>query len=293
MIAGPDLVRRNVLWLVVCTAIWGLGFVATARTLASMHPLWSNAVRFLIAAPVGLLVFRRKLVVDRAHLIAAGTASVFLTAAFAFQTWGLRYTSVGRSSLITGLYAVFTPLCAPLFRAPPPRVMHFVGAVVAFAGLSVLGGAWQEGDAGLNLGDALTLGCALVSVGHIYVVAKVAPGRDPFALNALQVSFCALWSLILALLFGGPPPTSMDTETLVAMSFLAVFSSVVAFGIQMMAQQVLSASTAATLLLMEAPFGVLFGVLLLSETLAIPQLLGGALMLGGCILSVRADADRN
>ena len=71
--------------------------------------------------------------------------------------------------------------------------------------------------------------------------------------------------------------------------YLASFSSIVAFGIQMMAQQTLSPSTASTLLLMETPFGVLFGVLFLKEQLGWMQLCGAALMLGGCLLSVRAD----
>ena len=275
--------------LLLAAAIWGFGFVATAKTLESLHPLWSNAARFAVAAPLGLLLFRHRIVLDRAHLTAAAAASVLLAATFTFQTWGLAHTTVARSSLITGLYAIFTPLVAPLFRAPAPRVLHVVGAVVAVAGLWLLSGGWDDAAQGFNLGDALTLGCALVSAAHIHVVGKVAPGRDPFALNALQLAFVALWSVLGAAVSGVPLPDTVDASALWALLFLAIFSSVVAFGIQMMAQQRVSPSTAATLFLLETPFGVMFGALLLAERLGWIQLAGGVLMLAGCVVSVRAD----
>jgi drug/metabolite transporter (DMT)-like permease len=276
--------------LLLAAAIWGLGFVATAKTLESFHPLWSNAARFVLAAPVGLLIFRRRVVLDRAHLLAAASASVLLAATFTFQTWGLAHTSVARSSLITGLYAIFTPLVAPVFRAPAPRVMHFVGATLALAGLWLLSGGWDDAAQGFNVGDLLTLGCALVSAAHIHVVGRVAPGRDPFALNALQMAFVAVWSLLAAGASGVPLPVQVSGLALAALVFLALFSSVLAFGIQMMAQQRVSPSTAATLFLLETPFGVLFGALLLAERLGWVQAVGGGLMLAGCLVSVRADA---
>lgn len=270
--------------------MWGFGFVATQHTLGFLHPLWSNALRFLVATPVAIALFHRRIRWDRSHLLSAMVASIFLTAAFSFQTWGLQFTTVGRSSLITGLYAVITPVIAPLFRAPRPRLLHGIAALLALAGMAVLGNAWDQARGGFNQGDLLTLGCAIVTAGHIHVVGKVAPGKDPFALNALQLMWCAVFSLLLAPLFGGPPPASLTTSTALAMLYLAVFSSVVAFGIQMWAQQTLSPSATGILLLMETPFGVMFGVLLLGERLGWAQLAGGALMLGGCVLSVKADA---
>lgn len=279
--------------LVLATAVWGFGFVATQATLVELHPLWSNALRFSLAAPVALLLFRRRIATDRATVVAAAVASLLLVGTFTFQTWGLKYTTVGRSSLITGLYAVFTPLLAPLFRAPWPNGLHVAAAALALAGLWVLSGAPTDWDGGgLNLGDALTLGCALVTVGHIHVVARVVRGRDPLALNAMQLAFAALWCTVLALASGEPVPRGLGPTVAASLGYLSVFSSILAYGIQMVAQQSVSPSTAATLFLLEAPFGVLCGALFLGERLGAVQAAGGALMLAGCALSVRADAAR-
>ena len=282
--------RKSLLLLVMATAMWGLGFVATQHTLASMHPLWSNALRFLVAVPVALVLFRKRVVWDRPHLQAAALASLFLTGAFIFQTWGLKYTTVGKSSLITGLYAVITPMVAPLFNAPRPRPMHILAAIIAVTGMAILGNAWDQASGGLNLGDLLTLGCAVVTACHIHIVAKVAPGRDAMGLNTLQILGCAGWSILAAVPFGGPVPLEVTSSTWLSMGYLAAFSTVIAFGIQLKAQQTLTPSATGILLLMEAPFGVLFGVLLLGDLLGPAQLAGGAIMLAGCMLSVKADA---
>lgn len=274
--------------LLLATALWGVGFVAVARTLTVMDALWSNAWRFVLAAPVALWVFRARLVWDRGHLVASAWAGLCLTGAFLFQTWGLKTTSVAKSSLITGMYCVVTPLLAPLFRAPAPNRAHAAAAGLALLGLGMLTRVW-EGLSGFSTGDALTLGCAVVSALHIHVVARVAPGRDAYALNALQLMWTAVFSLVLALVLDGGALALPKPAAWVPLGYLAVGSSVVAFGAQMRAQQQVGPATAATLLLLEAPFGVLSGVVFLDEPVGWWQVVGGALMVGGGAVAVRAD----
>ena len=283
--------QKAFLQLLLGTAIWGLGFVAAAHTLRFADPLWSNAFRFLLTSVLAVLVFGRRFVLDRRNLEGAALAATALAGAFAFQTAGLKYTTVAHSSLITGLYCVFTPLMAPLFKAPAPNRIHVVGAVVAVLGLCVLGRAW-EATADFNVGDVLTLGGALVAACHIHIVGRVSKGKDAFAFNALQMVFCGVFSTVLAVVLGPPMPRDFPAVAWLPYFYLAIFSSLVAFGFQMTAQQVLSPTTAATLLLMEAPFGVLAGAAFLDEKLGWSQLLGGALMLGGCLVSIRADTWR-
>ena len=73
--------------LLLATGLWGVGFVAVSNTLQVMHPLWSNAWRFVLAAPLALLLFRTRLVWDRAHQGAAAVAGACLALAFLFQTF--------------------------------------------------------------------------------------------------------------------------------------------------------------------------------------------------------------
>jgi drug/metabolite transporter (DMT)-like permease len=91
--------------------IWGIGFVATKATLAGIAPQWSNAIRFALAAGLLLPLAWKELRTLEASQFRIGIGlGVFLFAVFALQTQGLLWTSVSRSSFITGLYAIFTPL---------------------------------------------------------------------------------------------------------------------------------------------------------------------------------------
>ena len=95
--------------------------------------------------------------------------------------------TLGLLGLVQGLTAQLAKLCfdALVQREVPENVRAsvFGWSETMLQMLWVLGGAWQDGAPGLNLGDALTLGCSLFSVAHIYVVAKVAPGRDANAVR--------------------------------------------------------------------------------------------------------------
>src|SRR4051812_29728824 len=104
-------VAQRALLLTLSPLIWGGGFVATRCTLEAAGPLWSNAVRFTLAAAIlaGICAPSLRRITGREmRLSAAMGVPLFL--AFACQTSGLVHTTVARSSFITCMYAVFVPL---------------------------------------------------------------------------------------------------------------------------------------------------------------------------------------
>lgn len=284
---------RAVGWLLLATTIWGAGFPATQVLLEAMHPLWANAVRFWLGLAFSIALFWKRLPTQRTVWLSLAPTAAMLTGAFALQTWGLAYTTVARSSLITGLYAVLVPLMAPLMGAHRPLVSQWAAAALALLGLGVLTGVWTPGAAGgaaLNMGDALTLGCAFFCAMHVLRVGRVAAAWDPLAFNTVQLGWCAVLSTVLAAAFGGAPPQSLPLRLWGPLLFVALVSGVVAFGAQVAAQRTLSATSAATLMLLEAPMGVFFGVVLLADPVSSSAVAGGALILAGAAASVRAEA---
>jgi drug/metabolite transporter (DMT)-like permease len=180
-----------------------------------------------------------------------------------------------------------------LFNAPRPRWLHGAALVLAMVGLGFLVGLAGEGwQGGLGVGDGLTFLCAVANAFHIQLVARVAPGQDPMGLNTLQIGSAAVANTVAALALAPVPQWSqIPGATWGQLLFLAVFSSVFAFGVQVSAQQVLSPSTASTLMLMESPVGAAAGVFFQGDQFGLPQGVGGVLMMGGAWLSVRADRD--
>src|SRR5690349_16887148 len=93
--------------LLVAAVVWGFAFVPQKLTVVALLPLQATALRFLIAAPLALVVANKRLRapgVEPKHAIGLG---VLLFVVYALQTWALVLTPVARVSLITGSYAVF------------------------------------------------------------------------------------------------------------------------------------------------------------------------------------------
>jgi drug/metabolite transporter (DMT)-like permease len=131
---------------------------------------------------------------------------------------------------------------------------------------------------------------------QVLIVARVAPKVDPFALNAVQLSVLFGLALPTALVVDGigvlEKVQAMPSSTWFAFAYLAVFSTVVAFTCQLFGQRHASAPTAAVIMLLETPIGVIGAVLAFEEHMAISQWLGAAVLLAGVGMSLRAEVVR-
>jgi drug/metabolite transporter (DMT)-like permease len=214
--------------------------------------------------------------------------------AFSFQTSGLVTTTVSHSSFITGLYAVATPLLAPLFgRWPKPMVIG--ASALAVFGLWLLTTAHPSQvdllrlGAELGPGDLLTLGCALVSAVHILVADRATPGVDSFSLNYVQLTTVTLIAVPAALLLEGPLHFVPSQGALFGIAYLAILSSGLAFTIQLVAQKRVSPSVAAMIFLLEAPLGALAGTLFDGDHLTTSQWVGAGVMTLASLIAVRSQ----
>lgn len=286
------------LLLLVAAVVWGFAFVPQKLTVVALLPLQATALRFLLAAPLALAVANKRLMAPKVQRRHATLLGVMLFAAYAFQTAGLVYAPVARVSLITGLYAVLVPLLAPLLGHARPTAMHWGGAALAFTGLLALTGVVGGDDllaVPLNIGDAFVLAHAVVGAFQVLLVGKLAKTADPFALNGMQLSVLMLLAVPAALIFEGMPSfAAIDGKAWMAFAYLAVFSTVLAFTCQIVGQRHTSPPTAAIIMLLETPIGVLAALVLLDETMAFTQWLGAVVLLSGVAVALRAEilADR-
>lgn len=267
--------------------IWGFGFIATRWTLIDYDPLWSNSLRYILAALLALpwLIYKKSFSGDwRRHRGAAFAGSVLFLSMY-FQVWGLKYTTVAKSGFLTTFYVFFTPLLGMLFFKERYKSTLWALIALALCGVALLGDLkWS----GLNRGDLITLGCALLGAMHIVVIGKLAPSiRDPIEFNFTQCFFMGVVGLVLGLVFKGPadltPLMSLDAlwgpTALAGLVFLAVFSSLLAFTMQVLAQQALPPHIVSMVFLLESLFAATFAWWTLGERLSVMNLLGAALVL--------------
>ncbi|MEI2302323.1 DMT family transporter [Ensifer sp. MJa1] len=257
------------LFLLVSGAIWGAGFVAQSTAMDSISPFWFITLRFaiatLVAMPLAIMETKRaaeplKLSTVR-NFIFIGLA---LFAGAATQQLGLLDTSVTNSGFLTGLYVVFVPVLSVLFLRRKPHWVIWPGALMALFGIFLLSGGALSALTG---GDYLTIVCALFWAVQMLLIGIFAPSSGrPMLLSMTQFAVCAVLGFLVAIRTGPLSFAAVD-GALFEILYAGIFSSGVAFILQVVGQRYTTAPQAAIFLSSEALFAALFGVLLLGEVI--------------------------
>jgi drug/metabolite transporter (DMT)-like permease len=270
--------------LVAASFLFGATFVVVKSALDDIGPLSFIAWRFLIGALVLLpLALPRGSAIWR-HGVLAGMA---LFAGYALQTAGLQFTSASNSALITGLYVVFTPFLAALFSRRRPSGWVVVGAMVAFIGVYLLTGV---DSLSLGPGDLLTVGCAVAFAFHIVALARYAHLHPVVPFTGVQILITTALAFPASWIFEGGPSLP-GRSVWVALAITGIGVTAGAFLLQIGAQRVVGAATAAVVLAAEPAFGVATGWVVLDERLTIAGWVGASLIVVAIYLVVTKQRD--
>ena len=266
--------RLAELALVAIAAVWGLTFVMVQDAIALLPTLTFLGYRFVPAALLVAVAFRRSLATLSADGWRAGALmGAFLTAGYVLQTFGLEATSASNAGFITGLFVVLTPVLGAVFLRQRVGGVAWAAALVAALGLFLLSGA-----GGLNRGDLLVLGCAVAFAAHILVTAR-GVGRHPVgALLAVQLGMVGVACLAGAAALGqlAVPRGVTVWSALVVTSLVA---SALGYFVQTYAQQHASPVRTALILASEPAFAGLFGYVLAGDRLGALGWLGAGLIM--------------
>ncbi len=292
--------------LVAIMAIWGSTFALTRLLLgggggpaAVSSPLALVAIRMGLSAGL-LLIFLCATPAGRVQLRAASRGALLrdgllcgglLGLGFFLQIEGLQRTTASRSGFLTGLLVVLVPLLEFLFFKKRPAAPALVALGLAFLGLALLSAPWTEGASATALGDLLTVGCALVFAGHVVVLGRVAARHPVLPLLLLQL----LCTFALAALLGPLVEAQRfagSARLWLAVFYLALFATLLAFGVQTWSQKLLPAVRVALLSALEPVFAALWAALFIGERLSGHELLGGALIVIGVLVGEAGTAWR-
>lgn len=262
--------------LVIVALTWGVSFVIIKLALGAMSPLAFLTVRFSLAAFFVIGWWRG---ISRAELLGGGLLALFFWGGFVFQTTGLVWTTPSRSAFITGLSTPIVPVVAFVAFRSVPRPLMLLGIAVAAVGMYLL---TDPGGGGLNRGDLLTIGCAILFACQIVSAGHYARRVRPERLLVVQLTLTAVLSG-LALPFLETPRFEWGWGIVAALAFLSV-TATLTFWFQLRAQQRVSPAETALIFTLEPVFAALASFVVLSERLSLTQLGGGALILAGTVL---------
>lgn len=269
------------LGLLYAAAIWGSTFFIVKDSLQHIDPVTLVGYRFLLAAfLLGLYLLFKKINLF-SNMKYGFILGVFLWLLYVPQTIGLGYTSAANSGFITGLFVAFVPLFSFLFFKQIPSVMRLIAVGLSLAGLAVLTGGLKE----INIGDSLTIITAMAYAIHILFADKYVKGNlNPLVLSFQQFLTVGLLSLLASALFDlSFSPGNLNTLGVIA--FLAIFPTLSAFVIQLVAQKFTTPIKVGLIFAMEPVFAAIFAWTLGNESFTLTQVLGGILIVLALILS--------
>lgn len=259
--------------LLLTTLIWGATFPATKAALEQIPPLSFLFLRFFLGAVlvgVWFVVVRRRFHRDRAVLAASAIATVFLFFGYTLQTVGLRYTSASNSAFLTALYVILVPL----------MLRRFGGRVIVATAIAVIG-LWLlvKPSASMNMGDLMTLGCAVAFAGHIVCLERFTRKFDAPSLLVWQMA--AMTLLFIPTTWWEQAPASAFVPTAVLLIGLGITGGLAtgAFAVQMWVQQIVPAQQVALVFASEPVYAAWLSWYFLGETLDLQGWVGSALIL--------------
>ncbi len=285
-------VRQNVLPLVTAM-IWGTAFVAQSVGAEYMGPFTFNTARAVIAfffllGLCGLRALWRRSrgeapasAGSRRDLILGGLCcGAALSVASFFQQKGLETTTPGKAGFITALYIVLVPLAGLVLGKKVPRAL-WLGVVLAVAGLYCL---CVTEELTITGGDLYVLVCAFCFTAQILVVDYFTNKVDGVALSCVQFLVMTVLSAAGALA-EAPPPLELLPKYLGPVLYVGVFSSGVAYTLQILAQKDSNPAVVSLLMSMESLFAAVAGAIILGSRMTGREYLGCALMLAAVVLA--------
>lgn len=276
--------------MLACTLLWGGTFLAIKLVFhrTETPPMFLVATRFTLSTLIFLVFFWRPIWRTTPLALVQGLMlGACLLGGFGLQTLGLQHTSIARSAFITQLIVVFTPALQLLLYRRVPRSGTLAGIIVVLVGMYFL--TSPDGNAKLNQGDWLTLGCAVCFSLYIVYIDRFGTAENAATLSFDQTLFVAAfaWLATVQFEFAEWPRQlhEIRVDFLLGLLYLAPLGTNLALYIQTRWQPESTPARAAVIFAMEPVFATLFAVMFADEAFVARSALGAALIFAGLLIS--------
>jgi drug/metabolite transporter (DMT)-like permease len=271
-----------------CAVIWGTTFFAIRVCIgAGGYPTYlAAALRFTIAAALLGVV------------VAAGWGRpgprgarawswVVLTGVLNAGGYGLVYTAEesipgALGAVVYGTAPLLTGVMAALSRTERVTRPAIIGALISLVGIAVISGERLQVSSAQAAGVAMVLGSVVLSSTYNVVLKRHAGGQHPLATNAVFLATTAVAMCLFALCFERQPlPSPLPLRPTLALLYLAVVGSIVAFGAYFYLLKNVRLMASSTLALVTPILAIVVDAIWESQKVAPLTYVGAAITLGG------------
>ena len=272
---------KSNLLLILASIIWGCAFVAQNVGMNYIGPWTFSTIRFLIAG-FSLLAIIPILDKKRTHVIRPKTkeekmklllgsvlCGLALSIGSIVQQIAMLTVPVAKAGFLTTLYVLFVPMITLLFGKKIPLKV-WIGIAMALFGLYLLS---MAGNLAIGIGEILLILAAFLFAIHIIIIGHFSTRVDPVRLSCGQLLIGGFATVIPMIVIEKPTMGSI-LAAYISLLYTGIFSSCVAYTLQIFAQKEANPTIAGMLLSLESVFAALAGYLILHQVLNTRELIG-------------------
>lgn len=279
--------KARLVWLILC-CIWGSTWLFIKLGLDDLPPLTFAGIRFVIAWIILVTIIRFRGIrlpssrSDWSLLVVTGVLSFSLNYGLLF--WGEQHISSGLAALLQATIPAFGLVIAH-FYLPGERMTwaKIVGVMLGVCGVGIVFSNQLDLAGGKALAGCIALVLSSFFVAYSNVLVKARGQKlEPAILAAGQMFFGMIPLLLIGISLEGSPMTFHWTPmAVVAMLYLAVVGSVLAFLLYYWLVHNMDVTKSMLIALVTPVVAVVLGMLVLHEELSWRTLAGGAMIVTG------------
>lgn len=263
--------------------IWGSTFLAIAVAVESLPPLLMVSLRCLAAGGVlmAFCLLRGEVWPRRDAWRQAAFHAVFLFGAYGLVAWAEQRVASGVAAVLAATSAIFVLGMDGQARR---RAGARFGMALGLAGVLLMVAPWRDGKALELSGTVALLGSSLLwAVGSVRSRTNPLPG-SPLMATAMELLSGSALLFVAALVLGEPAtlhPSAVSVRSVIAVGYLVVFGSIVAYSAFHWLLGVTSPSLVATHAYVNPVIALVLGWLLHGEAVGATTVAAVGMVLGG------------
>ena len=270
--------------LLLTAFIWGIAFVFQKDGMNYVGPFTFLFFRGIIASmiliPLSFIIDYKKENINnkkdyKIEIIAGILSGLFLFLGSAFQQVGLTKVSASKGGFLTSTYIVMVPIFGLIFKKKTNLknwiciLISLVGFYILSSGNELFSGEFIKPD----LYDVIVLLGAVFFAFQILVIDKYVDKVSAVRLNGYAFLIVSIISGIIALFIENLTLEGFK-GAFVSILYVSIFSSVIAYTLQIVGQKYTKPEVATLLMSLESVFALLGGLVFLGESLLLSEIIG-------------------
>ncbi|WP_172891510.1 DMT family transporter [Cohaesibacter sp. ES.047] len=217
--------------------VWGTSWIAMANQLDIVSPLVTGLYRFAISASImfiGAFIGGYRLrFPPKVHLRIMALGMFMFSSNFVLFYYSASYMASGLMAVIFSLTSLVNIIMSAIFFRQIPTRFGLIGALLGFTGIGLI--FWPQiannaGNEGILIGLALGMaGTLCFSTGNMISVANKKFEVPLISANAWSMFYGTVWLFILSQVLDQPFLIDWSPKYWIAMGWLTIMSSVIAF----------------------------------------------------------------